>query len=99
MVPLYQELTRIYKHLRANRVSQSGAAKRMIYLLHVLHTSSLLDGMLTRYEEPTCSWGYIKEGSRDSLLVQRETRDQKVVSSNPGRSGRRIFFSTVNFVC
>ena len=26
-------------------------------------------------------------------------RDRKVESSNPGRSGRRIFFSRVNFVC
>ena len=32
--------------------------------------------------------------SQDSLLVERWTRDQKVVSLNPGRSGRRIFFSS-----
>ena len=38
-------------------------------------------------------------GSRDSLLVERRTRDRKVASSNPGRSGGRIFFSRVNFVC
>ena len=37
-------------------------------------------------------------GSRDSLLVERRTRDRKVASSNPGRSGGRIFFSRVNFV-
>ena len=36
---------------------------------------------------------------RDSLLVERRTRDRKVASSNLGRSGRRIFFSRVNFVC
>ena len=36
--------------------------------------------------------------SRDGLLVERRTRDRKVVSSNPGRSGGRIFFSSVNFV-
>ena len=30
---------------------------------------------------------------------ERRTRDRKVASSNPGRSGRRIFFSRVNFVC
>ena len=36
---------------------------------------------------------------RDSLLVRRRTRDRKVASSNPGRSGGRIFFSRVNFVC
>ena len=38
-------------------------------------------------------------GSQDSLLVERWTRDQKVVSSNPGRSSGRLFFSRVNFVC
>ena len=31
--------------------------------------------------------------------LERRTRDQKVARSNPGRSGRRIFFSRVNFVC
>ena len=35
---------------------------------------------------------------RDSLLVERRTRDRKVASSNPGRSGWRIFLSRVNFV-
>ena len=38
-------------------------------------------------------------GSLDSLLVERRTRDRKVASSNPGKSGGRIFFSRVNFVC
>ena len=41
----------------------------------------------------------IISGSWDSLLVQRRTHDQKVASLNPGRSGRRIFFFRVNFVC
>ena len=43
----------------------------------------------------------IAEGaqSQDSLLVERRTRDRKVASSNPGRSGRRIFFSGVNYLC
>ena len=35
----------------------------------------------------------------DSLLVECLARDQKVANLNPGRSGRRIFFSRVNFVC
>ena len=38
-------------------------------------------------------------GSRDRLLVEHRTSDRKVASSNPCRSGGRIFFSTVNFVC
>ena len=36
--------------------------------------------------------------SWDSLLVKCQNRDLKVVSLNPSRSGRRIFFSRVNFV-
>ena len=31
-------------------------------------------------------------GSRSSLLVKHRTRDRKVASSKPGRSGGRIFF-------
>ena len=31
--------------------------------------------------------------------LERRTRGRKVASSNPGRSGGRIFFSRVNFVC
>ena len=33
------------------------------------------------------------------VLVECRTRDRKIASSNPGRSGGRIFFSRVNFVC
>ena len=39
------------------------------------------------------------DGSRDSLLVERRTRDRKVASSNPGRSGGKIFFCKVNILC
>ena len=38
-------------------------------------------------------------GSRDNLLVVRQTHDRKVASLNPGRSCGRIFFFRVNFVC
>ena len=31
--------------------------------------------------------------------LERRTRDRKVASSNPGRSGGRILFSRINFVC
>ena len=31
--------------------------------------------------------------------LECRTRDRKVTSSNPGRSGGRIFFSKVDFVC
>ena len=36
--------------------------------------------------------------SQDSLVVEHQTRDRKVLNSSPGKSGRRIFFSKVNFV-
>ena len=38
-------------------------------------------------------------GSRDSLKVERRTRDRKVASSSPSRSGGIIFCSRVNFLC
>ena len=38
-------------------------------------------------------------GSCNSLFVKRWTWDWKVVNLNYGRSGRIIFFSTVNFLC
>ena len=39
-------------------------------------------------------------GSRDSsVVIQHRTRDRKVAGSSPGRSGGRIFFSKVNFLC
>ena len=48
-------------------------------------------------------YSYCQLGSyiscRDSLLVERRTRDRKVASSNPGRNGGRMFFSRVHFVC
>ena len=36
---------------------------------------------------------------RIACWLERWTRDRNVASSNPGRSGGRIFFSRVNFVC
>ena len=42
-------------------------------------------------------------GARIACWLERRTRDPKVdlqvASSNPGSSGRRFFFSRVNFVC
>ena len=39
------------------------------------------------------------QGSWDSLSAKLWPRDQKIASLNPGRSGSRISFSRVNFVC
>ena len=33
------------------------------------------------------------------MVVKRRTRDRKVASSNPGRSGGNVFFYRVDFVC
>ena len=38
-------------------------------------------------------------GSRDSSVVEHRTCHGKVVGLSPSRSGRRIFFSRVNFLC
>ena len=47
------------------------------------------------------SWLVIKYqvSIKHSLLVEHQTRDQKVASLNPGSSGGRIFFFRVNFLC
>ena len=37
-------------------------------------------------------------GTGIACWSERRTRHRKVASSSPGRSGRRIFFSTINFV-
>ena len=38
-------------------------------------------------------------GSGDSSVVQYLSRDRKAAGSNPDRSGGRIFFSRVKFLC
>ena len=38
-------------------------------------------------------------GAGVAQWIERRTRDQKVPGSSPGRSGGRIFFSRVNFLC
>ena len=40
-----------------------------------------------------------KLGSGGGSVVERRTIDRKVPGSSPGRSGGRIFFSVVNFLC
>ena len=56
------------------------------------HTGSLLKPPFSIHRESMPK-------NRDGLLVRRRTRHRKVASSNPCRSGGRIFFSGVNFVC
>ena len=42
---------------------------------------------------------YVDNDSWDMWLVKHRTHDRKVANLNPGRSGGRIFFSRVDFVC
>ena len=42
---------------------------------------------------------FVRIAIRDSLLIDCRTRDRKVASLNPGRSGGRIFFSRVSCLC
>ena len=45
------------------------------------------------------SGSVVNEGVGIAQLAQSQTRDLKVASLNPGRSGKRIFFSGINFLC
>ena len=42
---------------------------------------------------------FLRQGAGIACWLEHWILDRKVVSSNPGRSGWRIFFSRVNFVC
>ena len=42
---------------------------------------------------------FLCQGAGIACWLEHWILDRKVVSSNPGRSGGRIFFSRVNFVC
>ena len=43
--------------------------------------------------------GNERPGVGTACWLERRTRDRKFASSNPGRSGGRVLFSRVNFVC
>ena len=40
-----------------------------------------------------------RRGAGIACWLERQTHDRKFASSNPGKSGERIFFARVNFVC
>ena len=40
-----------------------------------------------------------RKGDRIACWLERRTRNRRVASSNPGRTGGRMFFSRVNLVC
>ena len=70
---------------------------RRLYTLrtHLLHwqTKASFGSILLHF---TTSF---TRGAGIACWLERRTRDRKVASSNLGRSGGRIFFSRVNFVC
>ena len=49
--------------------------------------------------KPASLYRPIAAGSGDDSVVERRTRDLKISRSSPGRSGGRISFSRVNFLC
>ena len=53
-------------------------------------------GLLGHSQKPTHK---AHKGAGIACWLKRRTRELKVASSNPDRSGGRIFFARVNFVC
>ena len=78
------------KYCRPGQMSQNKSIlwhcskHRSIHWVMCLHTA------VDEAERVTCV---------DLRPLLTRTRDRKAASSNPGRSGGRIFFSRVNFVC
>ena len=69
--------------------------------LHMTCKSWTLAGWPSGLPVPLCiCMVCTARGAGIACWLERRTRDRKVASSNPGRSGgRRIFFSRVDFVC
>ena len=79
-------------------------------LFHGLHVTDQLDQVLKEHKSTEINRPLtiicliipstkLFLGARIACWLQCRTRDQKVASLNLSRSGRRIFFSRVNFVC
>ena len=63
----------------------------------------MLSGDLQMTQSYRKYWKFLQspafKGAGIACWLERRTRDRRVESSNPGRSGGRIFFSRVNFAC
>ena len=77
---------------------EEAAARRKVEAFTCVSTSCQFDCYCQACNICLIDHYMINIGSRDSLLVIRWTRDRKVASSNPCRSGGRIFFLRVNIV-
>ena len=75
-----------YKLLYKNRPTSNRIFRKPLQIKHNL--SWWNSGIMKRI------WG-----AGIACWLERWTHDRKVASSNPGRSGGRIFFSRVNFLC
>ena len=82
--------------LRALRSASRDLGIKQCAISVTVHTTTKKRATVHREKR---SWGRTVFACWDSLLVQRQTPDRKVVSLNPNRSSGRIFFSRVNFVC
>ena len=71
-----------------NKVHHSGC---MIFFFHFKSLNHMTQHPIVHY--------VIAVWARIACWLECWTRDRKVVSLNPGRSGGRIFFSRVNFLC
>ena len=54
---------------------------------------------VNRMSNKYTSLSFRQQGAGIAQWLERRTCDWKVMGSNPCRSGRRIFFSRVNFLC
>ena len=70
-------------------------AKQRQFITRAIHTNCLILDSGRCFE--TC-WA-IHNGAGTAQWLERRTRDWKVAGSNPCRSGGRIFFSRVNYLC
>ena len=76
--------------LRHDDLSMWGRIVNVAFCLAVDPLNLCLDCQI-----PSGTW---HSSLNNGLLIECQTHDLDVVSSNPGRSGRKIFFSRVNFV-
>ena len=81
------------------KANRSTAVHPVLYYYSNITRTINTDEELEDYCEFVTIAPGIPRGAGSAQWLERRTRDQKVVGSNPCRSGGRIFFSRVNFLC
>ena len=79
--------------------NRSTAVHPVLYYYSNITSTANNNGKLEDYCEFVTIAPGIPRGAGIAQWLERRTRDQKVVGLNPCRSGGRIFFSGVNFLC